>query len=320
MNGLHFTLSVRSNLLENKIIAAIDIGTNTLLLLIAKQILNDNFRKIKEHYGIARLGENVDKTSIISDEAINRTITIINEFKQICDNYKVDKILAVGTSALRDAKNSNLVLNKLNSILNTEIIIIDGTKEATLSYLGTVNDSGKCLLIDIGGGSTELIFGNNNEIIQKISLQIGAVRLTEKFFGKEYPPNKILIDQAKSYILEQLNSIKYIPKFDKVFAIAGTATTFATTHLKIADNEIDKVNGINLNKNDIRNLYQLYLTMSIEEIINKLLIHPQRADLIFTGSLIMDTIVDFFSIKEIIISSHGLRYGIIKDYLNKIHK
>jgi exopolyphosphatase/guanosine-5'-triphosphate,3'-diphosphate pyrophosphatase len=297
-------------------VASIDIGTNTVLLLIAEPDSDKKPVRIAEHYAVARLGENVDKTGFISEEAIIRTSEILTEIKNICIDFEVEKILVAGTSALRDAKNSEFVINQFSSILDCEINIIGGEKEAALSFVGSVTGDKQSLVIDIGGGSTELITGKNTIISEKVSMQTGAVRITEKYFKNQHPPEYRLITLAKEDILNQIQGSGFVGKFEKVFAVAGTATTLATTALGLADYQVDEVNGYVLKNSDLNRIFDLYLSMNVNDIVKKLRVHPKRADLILAGSLIMNTIIEHFLIKELVVSSHGLRYGIIIDYFN----
>lgn len=294
-------------------IASVDIGTNTVLLLIG-EFIADKLTVIDEKYSVARLGEDVDKTNLIKEAAILRTKDILKECAELCKIHNVSKIIAVGTSALRDAENRNDALKELNSELGAKIKPISGDEEAYLSYIGTVSDNIQNMVIDIGGGSTEIIIGKGDSNIKKISLQTGAVRISEKYFNLQHPPQEKLIKDAYSSIIEKLNSINFICSFEKVYAVAGTATTLATTSLGLSDNEVSRINGYKLHRDEINRIYKLYLSMSTNEIINNLKVHPKRADLIFSGSLILKTIVDYYEIPEIIVSSQGLRYGILYDF------
>jgi exopolyphosphatase / guanosine-5'-triphosphate,3'-diphosphate pyrophosphatase len=299
-----------------KRVAGIDIGTNTVLMLIA-DYQNKQIKKVRENFAVARLGESLDKTGIISDEALERTAEILKENREICKELKVEKIIAVGTSALRDASNSAHALKVLKDALGAEINVISGIQEATYSFLGTVNCNSTALVIDIGGGSTELIIGKEDKILDKISLQIGAVRLTERYFQSLHPPDYYRIEQAEAELLNMLTESKMPPHFDKVYAVAGTATTLATTALGLADDEVEKADRYILSRTDLTRIFDLYMNSTVDDIIHKFRVHPRRADLILAGSLIMKSVVEHFKINEIVISSKGLRYGILADFFKK---
>ncbi|MFA7626478.1 MAG: hypothetical protein WCZ17_05465 [Candidatus Kapaibacterium sp.] len=299
--------------------ASIDIGTNTILMLIGNYH-NDKVVKIHEKYDVARLGEEVDKTGILKSEAIERTGAILKECRELCEKFNVEKIVAVGTSALRDASNSAQVRDLFNDILGSEIVLVTGLEEAALSFMGTVESKENSLVIDIGGGSTELICGEDQTIFEKQSLQAGAVRITERFFRGVHPPDENKINQALSFINELLDKYSVKTDFQKVYAVAGTATTLATTAMGLPDSDVAKINGLVLSRNDINRIYDIYLSASLSDIVNKLYVHPRRADLILAGSLIMKSISDYYNINEIIVSSKGLRYGILLDYFRNKQK
>ena len=299
-----------------KRVAGIDIGTNTVLMLVA-DYQNKQIKKVRENFAVARLGESLDKTGIISDEAIERTVEILKENREICKELKVEKIIAVGTSALRDATNSADALKVLNEALGAEINVISGMQEATYSFLGTVSCNSTALVIDIGGGSTELIIGKEDKILDKISLQIGAVRMTERYFQSLHPPEYYRIEQAEAELLKMLTESKMPPHFDKVYAVAGTATTLATTALGLSDAEVEKADRYILSRIDLTRIFDLYMNSTVDDIIHKFRVHPRRADLILAGSLIMKSVVEHFKINEIVISSKGLRYGILTDFFRK---
>ncbi len=302
-----------------KRVAGIDIGTNTILMLIA-EYKNKKVTKIIENFSVARLGEDLDKSGIIKNEAIDRAKLILAENYQICQSNGVEKILAVGTSALRDAQNSPFVIQSLNESINSEINIISGIEEARLSFLGTVSSDKTSLVIDIGGGSTELIIGKSDKIIDRVSLQMGAVRMTERFFNRCHPPVYNNILEAMDELTNMLSANKLNAEFENVFAVSGTATTLATTALGLADYEVERSNGYIFSSDEISRLFDLYLTTSIDSLTHHYRIHPRRADLILAGALILKAIVEFYSIKEVIVSSRGLRYGILNNYFKKYAK
>ncbi|GAB1370586.1 Ppx/GppA phosphatase family protein [Candidatus Kapaibacterium sp.] len=300
-----------------KRIASIDIGTNTFLLLIAEAKPNNELIVLYEAIEIARLGENVDKIGKISDLAVERANSILKDYVNICNKFDVNLILPVGTSALRDATNSCDVASTFSNTIGFPINIISGEKEAELSYLGTVENENSNIVIDIGGGSSEVIIGNKKGILYKKSLQIGAVRLTERYFKQTHPPSVNSITLAKKDILKQLSDFKSIEDIDTTYAVAGTATTLATTLLDLDDFEVERINGLEISFEQIESLFTMYYESSIQEIISKFKVHPKRADLILAGTLIMKTIMEQLALSKIKVSTRGLRYGILIDYIQK---
>lgn len=297
-------------------IASIDIGTNTILMLIADVDLSGNINVIHEEFAIARLGENTDKTAIICEDAIIRASKILEQYKNICRAHNVDIILPVATSAMREATNKDIAKLKFESILGFPLIIINGETEALLSYIGTVASDETALLIDIGGGSTEIVSGKSNSIVWRRSYDVGAVRISERFFQSKHPPKLYDIKSAKDFLLEIFKGLS-LGNTDscKIYAVAGTATTIATTIQGFYDYEVSKIDGFELTYSTLQNIYETYLDNSTDDIIHKFKVSPGRAGLIFAGSLILLTIFDILDITKCIISSKGLRYGIIKGRL-----
>jgi exopolyphosphatase / guanosine-5'-triphosphate,3'-diphosphate pyrophosphatase len=185
-------------------IASIDIGTNTILLLIAK-VTDSKIIPLHNEYRIPRIGKGIKANHPITQEKIDLFIKILIEYKKIIDSYNCELVIANATNAMRLASNSKEIIEMVFNETGFLINIISGEEEAKLSFLGaaSINDSNDIfLVIDIGGGSTEIIYGQNKKIIFSKSFQIGAVSLTEKYF-KHNPP-------FKEEILNALNEIKQV--------------------------------------------------------------------------------------------------------------
>lgn len=297
-------------------IAGIDIGTNTILMTIGDYDGN-TFRLIRDEHSIARLGQDLNKTGVISEQAIGRAIKILENYKSICENLKVDLINAAGTSALRDAKNSNEVLKILSETLNKKIRVLSGSEEANISFLGTVEDDQESMVVDIGGGSTEIIYGKETNIFNHISIQMGAVRLAEKYL-LPHPPEQINIQLAITEIRHNLGSVKFGANDCKLYAVAGTPTTLAAISLGIKDFDRDKVHLYNLNKNQIDQLVEILFRAPLNDIIEQFGVNPMRADVISAGGLILKLIMEKLEKDSVIVSCNGLRFGLIKSVFKNI--
>ena len=291
-------------------IAGIDIGTNTILMVIGEKYQTGELKFIRNEHSIARLGEGVDKTHLIKPEAIERAKIILTEYKNICDKNNVKYVSASGTSALRDAQNREEVINELSSFIGTEIKVITGEEEARLSYLGTIEDDKLYTVVDIGGGSTEFITGENKIIKTRHSISIGAVRLTERYF-KQQPAGISDFQKAETYIIESLNKIKKEDYNGELIGVAGTPTTLAAVAQGITKFEKGKVHNFILNYETINNIFNNLKVLTIEGIKGINGIHPDRADIITAGTLILKSIMNFYGIDVIRVSTRGLRYGIL---------
>ncbi|TAL71132.1 MAG: Ppx/GppA family phosphatase [Bacteroidetes bacterium] len=300
--------------MENKTkrLAGIDIGTNTILMVIGEKNKDEDLIFIRNEHSIARLGEDVDKTRVIKREAIDRAKKILIDYKKICDDCKVNKISAAGTSALRDAQNKNDVINELSSVLGSEIKVISGEEEARLSFLGTIEDDKPCTVVDIGGGSTEFIYGENRMVKIRHSLSIGAVRLTERYF-KIQPALFNEIKDAENFIFENLNQIEKTNYNGELIGVAGTPTTLAAMAQELNKFEKDKVHNFVLDIDMVSDIFNKLKILSIEDIKKLKGIHPDRADIITAGTLILISVMKFFGIEKCRVSARGLRYGILID-------
>ncbi|MFH1051725.1 MAG: hypothetical protein V1779_12455 [bacterium] len=297
--------------------ATIDIGTNTILMLIAEKDEKSGVKIIRDEHSLARLGEGIglDNRKIVT-EAKERAVKILQNYRRICDEMNVAEIFAVATSAMRDAENREEIKTEFSSILNSNIEIITGEQEAKFSFTGAVEDNRDSVVIDIGGGSTELIFGNISRINSRYSLQTGAVRLTEKYLSK-HPPTVEDINNADRQIKEELLKISTVKHFDNVYAVAGTPTTLAGIILNLKEFDRQYIQGFKLNLSDIKKILKSFCKMSIEDIINIYHVNPSRADVITAGTIILVNVLEKIKSDYCIASTKGLRYGMMKYLLSK---
>ncbi|HOM06034.1 MAG TPA: hypothetical protein PLU67_11165 [Candidatus Kapabacteria bacterium] len=295
--------------------AGIDIGTNTILMTIAKGTSPSEFVVLDDVHSIARLGEDVDKTGLISASAIKRAELILKDYAQIMNKHKVDTALSVCTSSMRLAKNNLEVLQLFKKILGCEVIIVSGEVEAELSFTGTIETPDEALVIDIGGGSTEIIIGENYQINYRISTELGAVRLTERFL-KHNPARNTEIEIMKTHILESIKDLRFGEFQGKVYAVAGTATSLASIDLNLKYFDIDKIHNYELLRCKIKSISDRLFKMSSREIELEYNIPQKRADVLPAGSLILYEILNAINSDRVIVSAYGLRYGIIKKLLD----
>ncbi|MFN4818473.1 MAG: hypothetical protein ACK5JK_04485 [Ignavibacteria bacterium] len=287
--------------------AGIDIGTNTLLLLILSKDSNGMIEIVRDEHRIARLGEGVHEKGFISDGAMQRAHQILQEYADILKQYESLQLRVVATSAMRDALNRKDVIQLFENILENPIEIISGEEEAYLTYLGSKEQYSDPLIIDIGGGSTECIRETGNGC-QIISLNIGAVSLHETYVNN-LPISKYKLEEAKRYIKDAISSLQF-NEFDTVIATAGTPTTLAAMDLEISDISSEAIHGHFLHIADIKNMTHSLLNSSFEEILLLPGVHPQRADILPAGALILQELLLYFNIEGCIVSKKGLRFGV----------
>jgi len=298
-------------------IASIDLGTNTALLLIAR-VEKDKVIPLHNAQIILRLGRNIDASGLIQKEVFDKVLNAIIEFKTIAENFNVDKIIAIGTSALRDAKNGDQLIEFIYQKTGIKIRVISGEEEARLTYFGAVSgldhkiSNSKITVIDIGGGSTEIINGLGFEIKNLASLNIGTVRITEKFF-KHFPPLEEEIKYARDFINNEFEKIN--DKFDfadsTLVGVAATVTTIAAYDLRLETYDGEKVNMHEMRFETIDEIYNKFKKLSIDEIKKIPQISKGREDVIFAGILILRDFMKKFKFDRIIASDRGVRYGAI---------
>lgn len=301
------------------ICASIDIGTNTLLLLIAEVIDGKIERIIADEHQIARLGEGLNNSGIITDGAIIRATRILHDYKSIIEANNVEIVRASATSAMRDATNSEDVRKLFSSILGNEIDVIDGKEEARISYLGSIEEtksSNSDIVLDIGGGSTEVIIGTNGIIEFSKSLQIGAVRITEKFFPT-FESKTSNFEIARKYINSVLNELGTINTSGNLTAVAGTPTTIAAIDLNLPQYNAHLIHNHLINQTRLKEIVQLFKSNTSEQLVDKYNVHPNRADVILGGALILQEFVEYANKNDFIVSCKGLRYGLLLDLFKK---
>lgn len=307
-------------------IASIDIGTNTLLL-VAGEYKNTNALSVQtadiaildDIHSIARLGEGVDRTGVISEEAFARAAGILHRYKSLCDAYNVTLIKAVATSAVRDARNGRSICERLGVILSCEVHCITGEEEARLSFIGTSEAGNLCTVVDIGGGSTEYATGENNSILHRMSLQIGAVRLHERFL-LALPPSPESIIAARGEIRRQLALLPQAQALSAdgfvsgdIIGVGGTFTTLAAIDLRLAEFVATRVHNHSMTLETVSHITNYLLTTPLPVLLENPAIHPQRADILPAGALILEETLLFFGAASCKASTKGLRYGVLYD-------
>jgi len=302
-------------------IAAIDIGTNSVLLTIAEKS-DDQIQIIYEAANITRIGEGIRKTAIFKKEAMDRTILVLKEYKKRCEEHNVDKVYTVGTAGIRCAKNADEFVSMARKECNLDIDVISGEKEAELVFKAAEKDFGKdIIVIDIGGGSTELIYKEETGLRLQ-SIDMGSVYLTEESVTSD-PINDEDFDRLISGIILSLSSSGSILSSPgltggshtkrQLIATAGTATTLAAIKLGLKEYNHSEVHGSRLSINDIEGIINDLRSKTIEERKKIPGLEPKRADVILAGALILREAMNKFGFQEVVISDRGVRWGLILD-------
>ena len=299
-------------------LAAIDLGTNTFHLIIAEQNATDLQVVFRTNEPV-KLGEDITLANTIIPKAFDRGINCLKKFKSIIDQYEVDHLRAVATSGVRSAKNGLLFVEKVKDETGINIEVIDGDEEAQYIYDG-VKLSGaikaKSLIMDIGGGSTEFILCDEENLIWKKSYNIGAARLAQRFFNSD-PITDEDLNSLIEHIAEELKALKIISDEYGPTILIGSAGAFESYVNMISPAiDITQLATSEINYDDYRALsYVLIQSTHQERLVMPGLI-PLRVDMIVMASILTNYILDELQIKNIRLSTYDLKMGLLQHLKN----
>lgn len=296
-------------------IATIDIGTNSMRLLIA-EYKDGKIMNRKKYVNTTRIGQGVDRQGYITDDAIKRNIDALVEFSNICKEENCEKIYCMGTSALRDSKNKDIFVKLAKEKADIDVDIISGEKESNLGFRGVLEGIEKAediLVIDIGGGSTEFIIGNKEGIRFSKSENVGALRMTEKFLHQD-PINNTEFESMSKFIYEEIkNTLEYI-KNDKIttlVGIGGTITSLSAMNQELEVYSMEKIHNSKINLSEIELILQNLKKMTLNDKKTLKGLQPKRADIITAGVEILHTIMKNLEITEITVSEYDNLEGLM---------
>lgn len=283
-----------------------------------------NLIRIASDREVTRLGKDLLSTGRLNSANIDLSIRSLARFKAKCDDYGVKRIIALGTSALREAEDSGEFLAMANERVGLDIEIISGEKEADLTLKGIrgqkefISDSPYSVIVDVGGGSTEVILCNDYN--SKYSTPIGAVKLHEKFIRSD-PPALAEIGNMKAFIVTGLRPLvlqihnQILDKSLFFIATGGTPTTLAAMHLNMAPYDGDRVHGQRLTYSSIRSLFDKLVSLPVHERRTITGLESERADIIVTGTMIILVLMELLKTNEFFVSDYGLMEGVLFDVL-----
>ncbi|HAR96178.1 MAG TPA: hypothetical protein DCR97_09480 [Deltaproteobacteria bacterium] len=293
--------------------ATIDIGTNAVLLLVVD--LDDHIREITDMSTITRLGEGLIKTGRLLPAAMSRTLSALRAYAEIAEKNRVDQVICYGTSALREAVNSNEFIEEVERELGWRVRPITTYEEAYYTYLSVRADPAMAapgwLIVDIGGGSTEVIQGSSEQFLEFCSLPVGTVKLTD-LFVKHDPPQEQEIEDVKHHIRSALDFS--CPPGQSVVGMAGTMTTFGALIKGIAFDK-EAIHGMAIPLSAFDAWIGRMKNMAITERRQLPGMELGREDLVYQGLILMREIMGHCGSSNLIVNTHGARYGILYDML-----
>jgi exopolyphosphatase/guanosine-5'-triphosphate,3'-diphosphate pyrophosphatase len=288
-------------------VAAVDLGTNSTRLLVA-DVDGDQLDEVIRRLTITRLGESVDERRRLLPVPIQRVRNTLAEYRRELESLGARRTLAIGTSAVRDAENGEAFLGEIEWSYGFETRLLDGEAEAAMMLRGVSagrdGDLTDTLVVDIGGGSTELVLAANGAGPTSVSLDVGCVRVTERFLASD-PPTRAELDEAAAYIRSLL------PVFDPRAAIgvAGTVTTLAALDLGLSAYDPERTHGHRVARPIVERELGRLAAMTLEERIAVPVIEPGRAPVIVAGLIVLREVLRAYELEEIEASERDILHG-----------
>ena len=294
--------------------ASIDLGTNTCLMLIA-DVESGYVKKVLGDYArVVRLGEGVDKIGYLQPDAVERTLSCLGEYKGTISVAGISPkdVICVATSQARDAENGREFFARVEAELGFSFSVISGMDEARLSFIGSLlpnMEASNHAVVDIGGGSTEFVTVKDGR-----SVDLGSVRFTERYLKSDPVTDEefnICLNEVDGKLEELVDWRSAVPSNMQMLAVAGTATTLASWHLRLREFDAAAVEKVQLTNANLFRMVNDLKRMSVKERRDQVGIDPKRADVLLAGAMIMWRTMEKLKFQTCNISSRGLRYGVL---------
>ena len=291
-------------------VAVVDLGTNSTRLLVA-DVEDGTLREVERRLTITRLGEGVDAGRALLPAAMARVEDCLAGYRRTIEELGAERTLAFGTSAVRDAGNGDAFLAGVESSFGLPTRLLSGEEEALLTFRGVAAErtlDGLTLVVDLGGGSTEVVLGSAEGVAFRASLDLGCVRLTERFFARD-PPGACDVEALVVSVRSLLRELPDDPLPARGIGVAGTVTTLATLHLGLEEEDPERVHGHLLPHAWIAVEALRLAATPVAELRRRPGIVPERAPVIAAGALALAQILDFFELKKLEVSEWDILHG-----------
>lgn len=293
--------------------ASIDIGTNSTRLLVAELTTPRSILPLHMEERITRLGEGLGETGLLSAAARERVVSAVTAYQETAVTYGAEEIVVFATSAVRDAGNRSTFLQQIREVTSLPVRVLSGEKEAELSFLGAISDleaETPLLISDIGGGSTELIVGDKNGLRYAVSVDVGSRRLYERHF-KDSRAVSPAIEAARKDVMAALQQSVQLPEFPpQSLSVGGTATTLAMILDHCPIDQVQRIHHYVISLESLRTLIQRLAGMSVADRKTLIGLHPDRADVILTGAVVLEAVLSFFRQPGTTVSLCDLLFGV----------
>ncbi len=313
-----------------KRIGLVDIGSNTVRLVLFEYDEETGLKELQNIKTPARLAWYLDEDKVMAEEGIDNLISILKSFQLISEKYSIKEVHPVATAAIRQSVNVDDILERVKSEVGMEIKVITGKEEAFYGYHAVVHTISNMdgLIIDIGGGSTELTYFENKELIHSVSLPFGVVTLKSMFFDDKKHNDEEALEETEKYVKKQLKSIKWLSKRKvPILAIGGSARNIARIHQSSTNYPIAGVHGYSMDRNDLQDVYDLLENTKEDDLDDIDGLSKDRSDIILPSTIVFKSLYDISRAQEFKFSRQGIREGlamsmITRDYpaaFNKYH-
>jgi exopolyphosphatase/guanosine-5'-triphosphate,3'-diphosphate pyrophosphatase len=309
---------------DDRVLAFIDLGTNSIRMSVVRIKANQAYTILREEKEIVRLGEHVFGSDYLQTKVMQKAVLVCQKFVEVANAFNSDEIIAVATSATREAKNKFEFIEELRKT-GLDVKVISGKEEARLIYLGIASgvhiENKKTIFIDIGGGSTEIIIGDQSRYCSTNSIELGAIRLSRMFLSEciEKPVPVQVYKTMKQYVRNKMRRTMERMNREKIKLAIGSSGTII--NLAEIARKIFKKGGskrdLVLKQSDLKEVITLLCSLPLDERKKVPDINADRADIIIGGAVILETIMEEYALKEIMISHRSLRHGLLMDYLQR---
>jgi exopolyphosphatase/guanosine-5'-triphosphate,3'-diphosphate pyrophosphatase len=295
-------------------VAVIDLGTNSTRLLVA-DIAGGQVTEVQRRSTVTQLGRGVDTSGQLAAEAIGDVCDVVAEYVALYGEAGTERVAAIATSAVRDASNGSAFIAELRERFALDARTLDGEEEARLTYLGAVADRrppDHTLVVDIGGGSTELVVGSGERVDFHASLQAGVVRHTERHLGTD-PPNPADLENLAADVRSQIEAAlegQDVPAVSEGIAVAGTPTSLAAMDLELDPYDPKLVHGHRIGLPAVQTMLSRLASLPLEERLALPGLQAGRAPTIVAGVVILAEAMRAFGLEEIEVSEHDILYGV----------
>ncbi len=299
-------------------IGIIDLGSNSSRLVIVELVEENHFVVVDEMKESVRLGQDMERDGFLKPARIAETIKTIKMFRKLCDSYQIEKIIAFATAAVRRAKNQRSFLDEVAATCGIKLKVLSAEEEATYVYQGVINsmDIPKGLILEIGGGSTKLVYYNRRTILAHETLPFGAVTLTDMFAPGGLKPEEQAA-KIEEFFTEQLQKIEWLKDLDpetQFIGVGGSFRNVCRIAKMVRRYPLDTIHNYHLPVEDFDNVYNMVRVLDLDKKKKIKGISSSRADILPAAMALVKSFLSYTNFNEIVISGNGLREGILFNY------